>query len=168
MGRIQLRRFKACFAALSIMVVTTTVGAAALATAPAGAAAKDTTPIIVGGDGDLSISAGVTQGFDAGIYRFNKAGGLDGRKIQYLGFLDDSFSPATNLSNAQELVNSKHAMVIAPFSGSPPVRRPVPSWPRARSRSSAGRSTPPSRSSPSGVSASTGTRAIPPCRAPAA
>jgi ABC-type branched-subunit amino acid transport system substrate-binding protein len=117
MGRIQLRRFKACFAALSIMVVTTTVGAAAITNAPAGAAAKDTTPIIVGGDGDLSISAGVTQGFEAGIYRFNKAGGLDGRKIEYLGFLDDAFSPATNLTNAQELVNSKHVFAIAPFVG---------------------------------------------------
>jgi hypothetical protein len=99
------------------MVVTTTVGAAAITNAPAGAATKDTTPIIVGGDGDLSISAGVTQGFEAGIYRFNKSGGLDGRKIQYTGFLDDAFSPATNLSNAQELVNSKHVFAIAPFVG---------------------------------------------------
>jgi hypothetical protein len=117
MGRVQLRRFKAGFAALSIMVVTTTIGAAAITNAPAGAATKDTTPIIVGGDGDLSISAGVTQGFEAGIYRFNKAGGLDGRKIQYTGFLDDAFSAATNLSNAQELVNSKHVFAIAPFVG---------------------------------------------------
>src|SRR5271167_1588276 len=76
LGRIQLRRFKACLAALSIGVVTTTVGAAALTNVPAGAATKDTTPIVVGGDGDLSISAGVTQGFNAGIYQFNKAGGL--------------------------------------------------------------------------------------------
>jgi hypothetical protein len=112
-----LRRFKTFIAALSIMVVTTTIGAAAISSAPAGAAPKDTTPIIVGGDGDLSISAGVTQGFEAGIYRFNKAGGLDGRKIQYTGFLDDAFSPATNLSNAQELVNSKHVFAIAPFVG---------------------------------------------------
>jgi hypothetical protein len=99
------------------MMVTTTVGAAAITNAPAGAATKDTTPIIVGGDGDLSISAGVTQGFEAGIYRFNKSGGLDGRKIQYTGFLDDAFSPATNLTNAQELVNSKHVFAIAPFVG---------------------------------------------------
>ena len=99
------------------MVVTITAGAAAISSAPAGAAAKDTTPIVVGGDGDLSISAGVNQGFEAGIYRFNKAGGLDGRKIQYLGFLDDAFSPATNLTNAQELVNSKHVFAIAPFVG---------------------------------------------------
>ena len=168
MGRIQLRRFKACFAALSIVVVTTTVGMAALTNVPAGAATKDTTPIVVGGDGDLSISAGVTQGFDAGIYRFNKAGGLDGRKIQYLGFQDDAFNPATNLSNAQELVNSKHVFAIAPFVGA--VRRcghrhlpereqdPVPGLVdqrRLRHRS------------PSGASASTATRATPPCRAPA-
>jgi ABC-type branched-subunit amino acid transport system substrate-binding protein len=99
------------------MVVSTTVGVATTSGAPAGAATKDTTPIVVGGDGDLSISAGVTQGFEAGIYRFNKAGGLDGRKIQYLGFLDDAFSPATNLSNAQELVNSKHVFAVAPFVG---------------------------------------------------
>ena len=99
------------------MVVTITAGAAAISSAPAGAAAKDTTPIVVGGDGDLSISAGVNQGFEAGIYRFNKAGGLDGRKIQYLGFLDDAFSPATNLTNAQELVNSKHVFALAPFVG---------------------------------------------------
>ena len=112
-----MRRFKACLAALSVGVVTTTVGMAALTNVPAGAATKDTTPIVVGGDGDLSISAGVTQGFEAGIYQFNKAGGLDGRKIQYTGFLDDSFSPATNLSNAQELVNSKHVFAIAPFVG---------------------------------------------------
>ncbi len=117
LGRIQLRRFKACLAALSIGVVTTTVGMAALTNVPAGAATKDTTPIVVGGDGDLSISAGVSQGFTAGIYQFNKAGGLDGRKIQYLGFQDDAFNPATNLSNAQELVNSKHVFAIAPFVG---------------------------------------------------
>jgi len=99
------------------MVVTATVGAAAVSSVPAGAATKDTTPIVVGGDGDLSISAGVSQGFEAGIYRFNKAGGLDGRKITYLGFLDDAFSPATNLTNAQELVNSKHVFALAPFVG---------------------------------------------------
>src|SRR5271155_2628335 len=73
-----------------------------------------TAPIVVGGDGD-SLSPGVGPGFMAGIYRFNKAGGLDGRKIEFTGFLDDGFSPATNLTNAQELVENKHVMVVAPF-----------------------------------------------------
>lgn len=85
-------------------------------TAGNASAASSTAPIIVGGDGDLAISAGVAQGFAAGIYRFNKAGGLDGRKIQFTGFLDDAFNPATNLSNAQELVQSKHVMAVVPFS----------------------------------------------------
>jgi ABC-type branched-subunit amino acid transport system substrate-binding protein len=80
------------------------------------AAASSNAPIVVGGDGDLAISAGVAQGFEAGISRFDKAGGLDGRKIQFTGFLDDAFNPATNLSNAQELVQSKHVMAVVPFS----------------------------------------------------
>ena len=51
----------------------------------------------------------------AGIYRFNKAGGLDGRKIDYVGFLDDAFSAQTALTNAQELVQDKHAAFVAPL-----------------------------------------------------
>jgi ABC-type branched-subunit amino acid transport system substrate-binding protein len=78
-------------------------------------AATSTTPIIVGGDGDLDVSPGVAQGFQAGIYRFNKAGGLDGRKIEFTGFLDDGFSAQTNLTNAQQLVTDKHVTVVAPF-----------------------------------------------------
>jgi ABC-type branched-subunit amino acid transport system substrate-binding protein len=78
-------------------------------------ATTSTTPIIVGGDGDLDVSPGVAQGFEAGIYRFNKDGGLDGRKIEFQGFLDDAFSPQTNLTNAQELVANKHVMVVAPY-----------------------------------------------------
>jgi ABC-type branched-subunit amino acid transport system substrate-binding protein len=73
------------------------------------------TPIIVGGDGDLALEAGISQGFQAGIYRFNKAGGLDGRKIEYVGFSDDGLSSQTNLTNAQQLIENKHVMAIAPF-----------------------------------------------------
>ena len=85
------------------------------ASLPAGAATSSTTPIIVGGDGDLDVSTGVGQGFEAGIYRFNKAGGLDGRKIVFTGFLDDGFSAQTNLTNAQQLVQNQHVTVVAPF-----------------------------------------------------
>jgi ABC-type branched-subunit amino acid transport system substrate-binding protein len=102
-----------------LLTAATVVGALAASggfTAGTAGAATSTTPIVVGGDGDLAISAGVAQGFEAGIYRFNKAGGLDGRKIEFTGFLDDAFSPATNLSNAQELVQSKHVLAVVPFS----------------------------------------------------
>ena len=60
-------------------------------TAVAAIRSTDPTPIVVGGDGD-SLSPGVAGGFEAGIYRFNKAGGLDGRKIRFTGFLNDEYS----------------------------------------------------------------------------
>jgi ABC-type branched-subunit amino acid transport system substrate-binding protein len=82
----------------------------------AASGATSSSPIVVGGNGDTSISTGIAQGFEAGIYRFNKAGGLDGRKIKFLGFLDDSFSPATNLANDQQLVQRDHVMAIVPVS----------------------------------------------------
>jgi ABC-type branched-subunit amino acid transport system substrate-binding protein len=81
----------------------------------AASAATSNAPIVVGGDGNLSYEKGMDQGFLAGIYRFNKSGGLDGRKIKFAGFLDDGFSAQTNLTNAQELVQDKHVMVVAPF-----------------------------------------------------
>jgi ABC-type branched-subunit amino acid transport system substrate-binding protein len=102
-----------------LLTAATVVGALAASggfSAGTAAAASSNAPIVVGGDGDLAISAGVAQGFEAGISRFNKAGGLDGRKIQFTGFLDDAFNPATNLSNAQELVQSKRVMAVVPFS----------------------------------------------------
>ncbi|HEV3264685.1 MAG TPA: ABC transporter substrate-binding protein [Acidimicrobiales bacterium] len=77
--------------------------------------ASSSTPIVVGGDGDLALEPGMGQGFQAGIYRFNKAGGLDGRMIQFTGFLDDGLSAQTNLTNAQQLVQNKHAMAVVPF-----------------------------------------------------
>jgi ABC-type branched-subunit amino acid transport system substrate-binding protein len=70
---------------------------------------------MVGGDGDLALDPGMAQGFEAGIARFNQAGGLDGRKIQFAGFLDDGLSAQTNLTNAQQLVENKHVMAITPF-----------------------------------------------------
>jgi ABC-type branched-subunit amino acid transport system substrate-binding protein len=81
---------------------------------PSGASTSGA-PIVIGGDGDLSLAAGISQGFQAGIVRFNKGGGLDGRKIDYVGFLDDGLNPNSNLTNAQQLVESKGVMAIAPF-----------------------------------------------------
>ncbi len=69
---------------------------------------------MVGGDGD-SLSPGIDKGFEAGIYRFNKTGGLDGRKIRFTGFLDDGYSGQTNLTNAQQLVENSHVMAVVPF-----------------------------------------------------
>ena len=104
-----LRRIRVPF------VIALLLGTGLVAPAEAASASTSSTPIVVGGDGNLAVSAGVAQGFIAGIKRFNDAGGLDGRKIDFVGFLDDGFSPQTNLTNAQELVESKHVTVVAPF-----------------------------------------------------
>jgi ABC-type branched-subunit amino acid transport system substrate-binding protein len=78
-------------------------------------AAQSSAPIVVGGEGQNELTPGATQGFEAGIYRFNKAGGLDGRKITYVGFLDDAFSPATALTDVQQLVQKDHVFAVVPF-----------------------------------------------------
>ena len=99
-----------------VVATAALLGAALVVPAVAASASTSTAPIIIGGDGDLSASSGAAGGFLAGIKRFNAAGGLDGRKIEFTGFLDDGFSSSTNLTNAQQLVENKHVMVVAPFS----------------------------------------------------
>jgi ABC-type branched-subunit amino acid transport system substrate-binding protein len=97
------------------LVVCVVVSGSLVAMGTTATASVHPTPIVVGGDGDLAIAAGVAQGFEAGIVRFNKSGGLDGRKIEFLGLLDDGFSPQTNLTNAQKLVENDHVMAVAPM-----------------------------------------------------
>jgi branched-chain amino acid transport system substrate-binding protein len=105
-----VRRFVALSFGLCVASGSLTLGTSTLA-----GASPVPAPIIVGGDGDLAIAAGVAQGFVAGIVRFNKSGGLDGRKIEFLGVLDDGFSGQTNLTNAQKLVENDHVMAVAPM-----------------------------------------------------
>lgn len=69
--------------------------------ADAGGAAANSTSVVLGEDGSLATSEGVAQGFEAGLYRFIQAGGLRGRKIHLLGFLDDGFSSQKIPSNSQ-------------------------------------------------------------------
>jgi ABC-type branched-subunit amino acid transport system substrate-binding protein len=121
-----LRRLRASAVVIGILVTsclvascggtTASTSSTTTSTASTGSTgAASTTPIVVGGDGDLALEPGMGQGFQAGIYRFNKAGGLDGRMIQFTGFLDDGLSAQTNLTNAQQLVQNKHVMAVVPF-----------------------------------------------------
>jgi branched-chain amino acid transport system substrate-binding protein len=98
---------------VAALVITGVAGIGAAESAPA-AASGDSAPFIIGGDGAVAVAPGTAQGFEAGIYRFNKAGGLDGRKIKFIGFLDDGLSTATDLANAQKLVNEDHVFAVAP------------------------------------------------------
>jgi branched-chain amino acid transport system substrate-binding protein len=80
--------------------------------AAAGTGSAD--PIVVGGLGDLTVGTGEAQGFEAGIAGFNRAGGLDGRQIKFVGWDDEGFSAQTTLADAQQLVLSHHVMAIVP------------------------------------------------------
>jgi ABC-type branched-subunit amino acid transport system substrate-binding protein len=82
---------------------------------PDASAVVSRAPIVVGGDGTAAVSVGIADGFKAGMLRFNNAGGLNGRKIKFLGFSDDGLSAQTNLTNAQQLVESDHVLAVVPF-----------------------------------------------------
>jgi ABC-type branched-subunit amino acid transport system substrate-binding protein len=99
---------------MGVAVMAATAGVNTIITGSGAGAATSSTPIVVGSSGDLEAGSGTAQGFKAGIYRFNKEGGLDGRKIVFDGILDDGFSPATALTNTQELVQNKHIFANIP------------------------------------------------------
>jgi len=110
---VTLRRLSTLVSGLGVIFASTTIGMGASLT-PA-SAASDPAPIVVGGEGQVALTAGVAQGFEAGILRFNEAGGLGGRKIKFLGFLDDNFSASTALANVQKLVQEDHVFAVVPF-----------------------------------------------------
>jgi ABC-type branched-subunit amino acid transport system substrate-binding protein len=70
--------------------------------------------IVVGGLQDGNFP-GMDTGFKARIARFNSSGGIGGRKIQFLGVLNDGDSLTTNLNNAQTLVLKDHVFAVAPI-----------------------------------------------------
>ena len=70
--------------------------------------------IKVGGLFSSTSNAGAEDGFNARIDRANKDGELGKYKIQLVGMDDDGDNPATNLSDAQSLVDRQGVYAIAP------------------------------------------------------
>jgi hypothetical protein len=98
--------------ATAICIATTAfVGSSAPANATSGASST----IVVGGQGDLSAFPGVAAGFQARIARFNRDGGLGGRRIEFLGVLDDNLTPSTSTMHTQQLVLDDRVFADAPF-----------------------------------------------------
>src|ERR1700722_12876877 len=100
-------------------VIATAICIAAAAfvgsSAPAGAKSSASSAIVVGGQGDLSAFPGIAAGFRARIARFNRNGGLGGRKIKFIGVLDDNLTPSTSATHTQQLVLDNHVFADAPF-----------------------------------------------------
>jgi len=80
-----------------------------------GASGGSKSPIVVGGVAQLADYSGIADGFNARIAQFNKAGGVEGHKIQFLGVQDDGGSPTTDQSIIQKLVEEDHVDVVAPL-----------------------------------------------------
>jgi branched-chain amino acid transport system substrate-binding protein len=75
-------------------------------------------PIVIGGVASIegAGAAGIDTGFQARITRFNKAGGLNGRMIKFVGVQDDGgpSGSAKALSIVQSLVEQQHVFAVAP------------------------------------------------------
>jgi branched-chain amino acid transport system substrate-binding protein len=76
-------------------------------------------PIVIGGVASIegAGAAGIDTGFQARIARFNKAGGLNGRMIKFVGVQDDGgpSGSAKALSIVQSLVEQQHVFAVAPI-----------------------------------------------------
>jgi branched-chain amino acid transport system substrate-binding protein len=103
--------------AMSLAATVVGVGTAAVSSSASAAtkAAAASGPIVVGGVDAGFNFPGTAVGFQAGIYRFNKAGGLGGRKIKFVGVQDDQDSPASETTDVQQLIQSDHVFAVTPF-----------------------------------------------------
>jgi branched-chain amino acid transport system substrate-binding protein len=104
--RQRILRLAGAIASLSLVsaaTVQTSVGA----TTTAG-------PIVVGGVYASFNFPGVSTGFQARIARFNKSGGIDGRKIKLVSVTDDQDTASTELSAIQQLVQDQHVFAVTP------------------------------------------------------
>ena len=57
---------------------------------------------------------GSDTGFQARITRFNNDGGVDGRKIKFLGVQDDGADSSKDLTEVQSIVLKDHVFAVAP------------------------------------------------------
>lgn len=97
-------------------VVLATCGVGVVTATSAGAASSSSSgPIVVGGVDAGFNFPGTATGFQARIARFNKAGGIDGRKIKFLGVTDDQDSPSSEQTDLQQLILDDHVFAVAPF-----------------------------------------------------
>ena len=102
----------------SATTATTAAAGAAPTTAAAGAApttaAATGQDIVVEGIAAKAAHPGSDVGFNARITRFNNDGGVDGRKIKFLGVQDDGSDPAKDLTEIQSIVLKDHVFAVAP------------------------------------------------------
>ncbi len=90
---------------------TSAAGSASTTGSSAAASGGD---LVVGGSVYAADFPDTDTGFQARINRFNTSGGLNGRKIKFVGAKDDGGSSATNQSSVQSLILNDHIIALAP------------------------------------------------------
>ena len=90
---------------LAVLSTVTALSAVAAVGSAVPAAAANTSPIVVGGVWTQASYAGADAGAKAVFDQFNAAGGLDGRKIKFIGMEEDDASTATDITATKTLVN---------------------------------------------------------------
>jgi branched-chain amino acid transport system substrate-binding protein len=104
------------FTTALVAMCTVVSGSVFVATGTSGAS-SDKSPIVVGGVWSASTYTGTDDGAKAAFDAFNAAGGLDGRKIKFVGMQDDGQSNTQDLTAAKNLVN-QHVFAVVPVATS--------------------------------------------------
>jgi ABC-type branched-subunit amino acid transport system substrate-binding protein len=105
--------------ATTVSSTATTVSAASGSSSTAAASSGSArgfngTTLTVSGFGDEHDFAGADSGAIAYFDALNASGGIDGIKINYVGFSNDNLDPSTALSQARLLVTSEHVFAVVP------------------------------------------------------
>jgi ABC-type branched-subunit amino acid transport system substrate-binding protein len=105
--------------AAGLFAFSALTGLVGVSTATPSAAASS--PIVVGGVGSLTFSGGPSPyadqqvGAAAAFAAQNRAGGIDGRKIDFVGVMDDGGSVATQVTDINNLIDNKHVVMVDPI-----------------------------------------------------
>ncbi|MFF2773846.1 ABC transporter substrate-binding protein [Streptomyces sp. NPDC058052] len=115
------RPFRVLAATLTLLLVTACNSASTGGSTPSSARGVTADTIKVGGIVSMTTASGYSKkdtdlGARARYDRANAEGGINGRKIEYLGAEDDGQDPARNLAAARKLVQQEKVFAVSPMS----------------------------------------------------
>ncbi|MGW8354691.1 ABC transporter substrate-binding protein [Streptomyces wedmorensis] len=115
------RPLRVIAAAFALLLVTACNSASSGGSTPSSVRGVTADTIKVGGIVSMTTASGYSKkdtdlGARARYDRANAEGGVNGRKIQYLGAEDDGQDPARNLAAARKLVQQDEVFAVSPMS----------------------------------------------------
>jgi branched-chain amino acid transport system substrate-binding protein len=119
--KVRRKKLRQVCALASVALVAASCSSQGSSTQASASAVRGVTDnqIILGGVAQLTSPAGPPfpggfQGAEAVIARVNRQGGINGRKIKFVGAIDDGSDPQKNLSIVKNLVLSDHVFAVVP------------------------------------------------------